>query len=159
MASLCRNLLVMPGLGHIVKKTFIAKWNWLLGRVLCLGSRKVNQVGFQPSRISQFNWRRQKILQPVLTNCLLCACSVPVLALSWGRAQWGFFLLEFTVFGQIQVAWELKDKQEFVSQEHWEGRKRTHCNECHLRGLVGVWGSMQFGWPGGNIFKNSLFTS
>lgn len=111
------------------------------------------------TKISQFNWRRQKILQPVLTNCLLCACSVPVLALSWGRAQWGFFLLEFTVFGQIQVAWELKDKQEFVSQEHWEGRKRTHCNECHLRGLVGVWGSMQFGWPGGNIFKNSLFTS
>lgn len=49
------------------------------------------------------------------------------------------------VFGKIQVAWELKDKQEFVSQGHWEGWKRIHCNKCHLRGLVGVWRSLQFG--------------
>lgn len=74
--SLCRDHLVLPGWGYIVKKTFIAQWNWFLGSTLCTWGTNINKAGSQSPRNSHFNGRRWKMSQQILTKCLLCACSL-----------------------------------------------------------------------------------
>lgn len=52
LPSLRKDLLVMLGLGHLIKETFIAGWTWLLGRALGARGTNMNEVHSQPSRIS-----------------------------------------------------------------------------------------------------------
>lgn len=56
----CYHSFSLQDFGHVAKKTFVAGWSWLLGRVLCAGHPNRNKAGSQLSRNSHLSRRRQK---------------------------------------------------------------------------------------------------